>query len=94
MAELPSLVLCDALARLLGLQAHAVAEWCRRGVLPASKLGRSWVIRREALLAHLSASESRVADRVPHRADAAAFLRALPKRRRRVVTQPNEQQGA
>lgn len=56
-ATLPEVLRVPHLVDLLGLSPSAVRELLARGDLPGSKVGKRWVVRREALLAHLEAQE-------------------------------------
>ena len=55
--DLPPILHVEDLARVLGTTTHGAAEACRRGRIPASKPGRRWIVRREALLAVLKREE-------------------------------------
>lgn len=44
-------------AQLLGATPLTVQWWCRDGVLPCLRIGRSWCIRRSVLEEHLGRSE-------------------------------------
>ena len=56
-ADLPPLLRVPDLAELLGITPNGVRALIARGEIPASKLGRQLIVRREALLAHLKAAE-------------------------------------
>jgi len=56
-APLPAVLRVPDLARLLGLSESAVRDLLARGDIPASKVGRQWVVRGQALLEHLRANE-------------------------------------
>ena len=44
-------------AEYLGVEQTTVQRWCREGSMPAMKIGKSWRIRREALVRFLERSE-------------------------------------
>jgi excisionase family DNA binding protein len=82
-SELAPLLTHLTLAPLLGVTPRTVAEMCRRGEIPAAKLGRVWVVTRSDLLGHL---ERRRRARQGPRAeglDADLVRLALPPPRRR-----------
>ena len=56
-SPLPELLRVPHLAAALGLSENAIRDLLARGELPASKVGRQWVVRREALLDHLAEQE-------------------------------------
>ena len=79
-------------AEWTGLEETRVQELCRRGVIPASKPGKAWLIRVEAVREWLATQEQEQRDRrtapvvaasASHRQ--AARLDALPKNSRRSV---------
>lgn len=80
---LPPILHVEDLARVLGTSVHGAAEACRRGRVPASKLGRRWVIRRDALLRTLRDAEKGHRSPTKAECDTARLLRALPPPRRR-----------
>ena len=82
MKDLPALLTVSLLAPLLGLSEHGTRALIRRGELPASRLGKRWVVRRDALEAHLKRQERRLVRR-PREDAVGRLLRALPARRRR-----------
>jgi len=47
--ELPPLLSASDLGPLLKMSAHGIRAMIRRGELPASRLGRRWFVRRDAL---------------------------------------------
>jgi excisionase family DNA binding protein len=79
-------------ARLLGLEEAHIQDLCRRGVIPACKPGKAWLIRVEAIREWLAAQEQEQQDRrathvvasAPSRRPAAR-LGALPKNSRRTA---------
>ena len=73
------------LAPLLGLTEGGVRAMIRRGEIPASKLGRQYVIRRDALEARLKREERRACRR-PTGDAVDRFQRALPPKRRRRIS--------
>lgn len=81
MKDLPPLIRVPALAELLSLTPHGVRAMIRRGELPAVRVGRQWIVRRESLERHLGRLESKPSR---HRAEdaAARLMRALPPPRR------------
>lgn len=81
MKDLPCLLLVGLLAGLLGISEHGVRAMLRRGEIPGCKLGRKWVVRRDALEAYLRREERRQARRTPDDDAASRFLRGLPRRR-------------
>lgn len=77
-SDLPPLLRVPDLAAVLGMTSNGVRALIARGELPAAKLGRQWIVRRDALLGHLRAQErSR-----PASVDLAAVLRAMTGPRR------------
>ncbi len=50
---LPRILLVEDLADALGVTVETARRWCRDGHIPASRLGRRYVISREQLLSHL-----------------------------------------
>jgi excisionase family DNA binding protein len=81
-AELPPLLTTPLLAQLLGLSRHGVRAMLRRGELPARRLGKQWVVRREALEAHLKQQELARRRAAEHaRATVDRLLRAMPRLR-------------
>lgn len=76
MRELPPLLGVEELAEILGITTAGVRAMIRRRELPASKLGRRWIVRREAFLDRLIAQERRR----PSPDAAARILRGLPHR--------------
>ncbi|MCB9508510.1 MAG: helix-turn-helix domain-containing protein [Myxococcales bacterium] len=54
---MPELLRVPHLAAALGLSENAIRDLLARGELPASKVGRRWVVRRDALLDHLAQQE-------------------------------------
>lgn len=85
MRDLPPLLDVAALAQILGLSEHGVRAMLRRGELPACRVGRKWIVRRDALEAHLRRSERRRREGFGDEgaASAIASLRRLPSRRGR-----------
>lgn len=57
--DLKPLLLISDIAALLGLSNEGVRSLIRRGQLPAAKIGKRYVVRRPALLAHLKLEEER-----------------------------------
>ena len=43
----PALLSAEDAAPLLGVSAHEVRRLCRVGLLPATRVGNQWVIRRQ-----------------------------------------------
>ena len=83
LAELPPLMRSKDLASVLGMKVHTVNEWIRLGRIPASKIGRSYIVRREALISFLERSErDRARSNGPGRA-VSALLEFAPRLRRR-----------
>lgn len=41
---------CEEIAAILGVTIETVQRWCRDGVVPAVKIGRSWYVSQQALL--------------------------------------------
>jgi excisionase family DNA binding protein len=74
----------EDLASALGRKVHTVREWIRRGLIPASKLGRHYIVRREALLEHLEKRERVRQQRRAHSRAVLGLVAALPRRRRGV----------
>lgn len=83
MQDLPPLLRADDLAPLLGISPHGVRAWIRRGLLPASKPGRFYIIRREVLMAFLERGERARRAPTPQQQEPARLLRGLPPPRRR-----------
>lgn len=82
LGSLPAILHVEDLAHIMGVSVHGAAEACRRGRVPACKIGRRWVVRREALLDLLKRQERRHRAPKPQSADPGRVLRALPHRRR------------
>ena len=62
---LPERLSVDDLTRVLGLADRTVTyRWLRDGIVPAIKLGKSWLILRDDIKAHLRAHYN-----VPHPTD-------------------------
>ena len=78
-SDLPAILRVPHLAELLGLTPNGVRALIARGELPATKLGKQWIVRREAFLSRLLAGEKRQRAAT----DPATVLAALPPRRRR-----------
>ncbi len=53
------LLTAEEVALQLGLRATTIYQWCRKGLLPAIKLGKEWRIRRAALDIFLAQRERR-----------------------------------
>ncbi len=70
------------LACVLGLRLHTVSEWLRRGLIPSARVGRSYIVRREALYAFLAQQEQA---RAALRSRPSRLLADVPRRRRRVL---------
>ena len=56
-SNLPELLRVPDLMSVLGLTAGGVRALITRGELPAAKIGRQWIVRRDALLARLGCLE-------------------------------------
>lgn len=56
-SRLPELLRVPDLMTALGLSAGGVRALITRGELPAAKIGRQWIVRRDALLARLGCLE-------------------------------------
>ncbi len=80
MKDLPALLRVALLAELLGLTAHGVRAMCRRGEIPASRVGSQWIVRRDAWEAHLKRKERHA--RRPQEDANLRLLRALSPPRR------------
>lgn len=61
MNELPPLLSASDLGQLMKMSAHGIRAMIRRGELPASRLGRRWFVRRDALEALLKRREMKAA---------------------------------
>lgn len=84
MKELPPILTVEELAALLHLSAHGVRAALRRRALPASRIGRRWFVRRDALERHLlRAEQSRSAEPNSTNDLVERAIRGLPGRRRR-----------
>jgi excisionase family DNA binding protein len=81
--EIPALLDVPTLASVLGMTEHGARALLRRGELPASRIGRKWIVRREALYAHLQREERLHARRhaAKDEANPIRALRGLPSRR-------------
>lgn len=80
MKDLPPLLHVPLLAEVLGLTEGGVRAMLRRRELPAARIGRRWVVRREALLRHIRQQEEASAALVRTQATAAdRFIRGLPR---------------
>ena len=75
-SDLPALLRVPDLARLLGMTANGVRALIARGELPAAKLGRQWIVRRDALLSRL-----RTLERRPSAPDPGEVLRRMTEPR-------------
>lgn len=76
--DLPPLLRVPDLAAVLGMTANGVRALIARGELPAGKLGRQWIVRRDALMGRLRTLErSR-----PVPVDLGDVLRAMTSPRR------------
>ncbi|MFT7464309.1 MAG: excisionase family DNA binding protein [Pseudohongiellaceae bacterium] len=78
-SNLPPILRVTHLAELLDLTPNGVRALIARGELPATKLGKQWIVRREVLISRLMAGEKRQRAAT----DPATVLAALPPRRRR-----------
>jgi len=84
MKELPPILTVEALAALLHLSAHGVRAALRRRALPASRIGRRWFVRRDALERHLlRAEQERTGAPISTGDLVERAIRGLPGRRRR-----------
>lgn len=52
-SDMPLLLTTKDAAKVLRVHTSTISHWCRRGKLPASKIGGSWRIKREDVLALL-----------------------------------------
>lgn len=80
--DLPPLMRSKDLAAALGMKVHTVNEWIRRGLVPASKIGRYYIVRREALLEFLRQQEQARASHRRRSHVVAGVLESIPRRRR------------
>jgi excisionase family DNA binding protein len=88
--DLPPLLRVPDLAAVLGMTANGVRALIARGELPAGKLGRQWIVRRDALLARLRTLErSR-----PAPMDPGEVLRAMTAPRRSGRPNPSDKHDA
>ena len=82
MRDLPAILRVPDLVELLGLTEGGVRAMLRRGELPASRVGRQWIVRRDVFERHLLKGE-RARSSVREREERAVrLLRALPPPRR------------
>lgn len=52
-AELPENLTIEQLAEVLGVKRPTAYQWLNRGVVPAYKLGGTWIIDRDEVREHL-----------------------------------------
>ena len=57
-AELPENLTIEQLADVLGVKRATAYQWLNRGVVPAYKLGGTWIIFRDEVREHLSNSRN------------------------------------
>jgi len=80
--ELKPILLVEDVARILQIGPEGVRQLIRRRLLPAARLGRRYVIRREKLYEHLGKLEDRRAKSHDDADDAAArAANGLPSRK-------------
>lgn len=90
MTDLPPLLWPETLAPYLGMRPDSVRALIRRGILPAAKVGRRYIVRRAALLAFLERGERARRAPAPEERDAARILLALPPPRRARRAPPSD----
>jgi excisionase family DNA binding protein len=84
MKDLPPILTVEELAPLLHLSQHGVRAALRRKELPASRIGRRWIVRRDALERHLVRAEQERAAAPNTTEDMVErAIRGLPARRPR-----------
>ena len=84
MKELPPILTVADLALLLHLSQHGVRAAIRRKELPASRIGRRWIVRRDALERQLMRGEQGRAAAMKATDDSVErAIRGLPARRPR-----------
>ena len=83
MTDLPPILRVQDLAPLLGISPTGVRALIRRGRIPASRIGRSLLLRRDAFLAALERDERSRRPAPAPEEKAARLLRGLPAPRRR-----------
>ena len=54
--DLPLVLTVEETAQVLRVTAKLITEMCRKGELPAVKVGRAWRIKRDDVLAYLQGS--------------------------------------
>ena len=57
-AELPENLTIEQLAEVLGVKRATAYQWLNRGVVPAYKLGGTWIIYRDEVREHLIKSRN------------------------------------
>lgn len=57
-AELPANLTIEQLAEVLGVKRATAYQWLSRGVVPAYKLGGTWIIYRDEVRDHLRQSRN------------------------------------